>query len=109
VEVLNSLAGSALVEARAGRSSQARATLRQAESGAAAYSPAPLHTAVYFAQAYAALGERDRAIAWLRRYAPLQDVHFQMHLRCDPPFAVIAADPRFRSLLLRPRPAAGHC
>ena len=104
VEVANALAGSALVEGRAGRIAEARAILRQADSLASAYSPTPLHTAVYLAQAYAGLGEASRAVAWLSRYHPRGDLHFQLHLRCDPPFAPIAGDRRFRQLLLRPRP-----
>jgi hypothetical protein len=73
---------------------------------AAGYSPAPLHTAVFMAEAYAGLGDADRAIAWLRAYTPRASLHFQLHLHCDPPFAPIEADPRFRSLLIQPRPAS---
>ena len=102
VEAPNSLAGVALAEARAGRRREALATLRQAESDAKAYSPVPAHTAVYMAQAYAALGDADRAVAWLERYQPRRSVHFQLHLRCDPPFDSIARDQRFRSLLSAP-------
>jgi tetratricopeptide (TPR) repeat protein len=104
VEVANALAGSALAEGRAGRIAEARAILRQADSLASAYSPTPLHTAVYLAQAYAGLGETDRAVAWLARYHPRGDLHFQLHLRCDPPFVPIAGDQRFRRLLILPRP-----
>ena len=104
VEVVNALAGSALAEGRAGRLREARAILHQADSLGSAYSPTPLHTAVYVAQAYAGLGETGRAVAWLSRYHPQGDLHFQLHLRCDPPFAPIAGDRRFRQLLLRPRP-----
>ena len=110
VEVVNALAGSALAKARDGRAAEARATLAQAESLAAAYEPVQHHTVVYFAQVYAALGERERALAWLRRFAPKEHLHFQQHLRCDPPFAPIAADPRFRALLIPSMPEPGrHC
>jgi tetratricopeptide (TPR) repeat protein len=108
VEVVNDLAGSALVEARAGRGREARAILRKADSSAAAYVPAPLHSAVYLAQAYGALGDAARAIAWLSRYAPRRDLHFQLHLRCDPPFDPLQSDPRFRSLLVQPAPPPGR-
>ncbi|MBA3343146.1 MAG: protein kinase [Gemmatimonadaceae bacterium] len=108
VEVVNALAGNALVEARAQRLAEARVILRQAELRAVAYSPAPLHTAVAFAQVYAALGEPDRALAWLKRYSPPQDLHFQLHLRCDPPFAAMILDHRFRSLVIQPTQPAGH-
>ena len=106
VEVVNNLAGRALAEARAGSAGKARALLQQAESLAQAYTPALLHTAVYMAQAYAALGDRDRAIGWLEQYAPSADLHFQLHLRCDPPMAPLASDPRFQRMLSMPRPQA---
>jgi Tfp pilus assembly protein PilF len=102
VEMVNALAGRALVEARKGDRLGARATLRQVDSTAANYTPTPLHTSVYLAQAYAALGEVDRAVFWLERYLPAEDLHFQLHLRCDPPFDPIAHDRRFQALLLHP-------
>jgi tetratricopeptide (TPR) repeat protein len=108
VEVVNTLAGAALAEARAGHTPRARATLRNAETLAAAYSPTPLHTATTLAAAYAALGDADRATEWLARYSPVEDLHFQLHLRCDPPFDPIKADPRFKALLLRPTPPSGR-
>jgi len=107
VEVVNALAGRALAEARAGRRADARATVRRADSLAAGYFPVPLHTAVYIAQAFAAINEKDKALGWLTRYKPRGDVHFQLHLRCDPPFDPIAEDPRFNALLAMPRPAKG--
>ena len=109
VEAVNALAGIALAEARGGSAPAARHTLQQAESLATGYSPVSPHMAVYLAEAYAALGDPNHAIAWLRRYSPREDLHFQLHLRCDPPFDPIARDPRFRSLLLvrGSRPARG--
>jgi tetratricopeptide (TPR) repeat protein len=109
VEALNTTAGLALAEARAGNRAEARRLIQRAESGAAAYAPLPLHTAVYLATAYAGLGDATRAVAWLDRYAVRDDLHFQLHLRCDPNLAPIERDPRFRKLLLKPRPAAGGC
>ena len=103
VEVPNSLAGLALAEARGGRRREALATLRQAESDAKAYALFP-HTGVYMAQAYAALGDADRAVAWLERYQTRRSMHFQLHLRCDPPLDSIASNQHFRSLLVVPRP-----
>ena len=105
VEVVNALAGGALAEARAGAARNARELLQHAESLASGYAPAPLHTAVWLAEAYAGLGDADHAIAWLQRYTPTHDLHFQLHLRCDPPFAAIEGDRRFRSLLVVPRPS----
>ena len=102
VELINAFAGRALVEARAGNRPRARATLRQVDSTAARYTPTPAHTAIYLAHAYAALGDPDRAVAWLQRYSPSGDLHFQLHLRCDPPFDAILKDRRFQALLLHP-------
>ena len=107
VEALHTTAGMALAEARAGNRAEARRLLQQADSEAAAYSPLPLHTAVFLANAYAGLGDVTRAVGWLRRYSPRNDLHFQLHLRCDPSFAPIERDPRFRQLLLMPRPEEG--
>jgi hypothetical protein len=104
------MAGSALVEARLGRRDHARRMLRGLDSAATRYDPPPVHLVVFLAQAYAAVGDADGAMRWLGRYAPSGDVHFQLHLRCDPSFDPIAADPRFRALLLRERaPAAVGC
>jgi tetratricopeptide (TPR) repeat protein len=108
VEVANALAGRAKAEAWAGRLPEARASVRQADSLAEGYSRVPLHTAVYIAHAYAAINERDKALDWLKRYTPRGDVHFQLHLRCDPPFDPIADDPRFKALLTMPRPGRGR-
>jgi tetratricopeptide (TPR) repeat protein/tRNA A-37 threonylcarbamoyl transferase component Bud32 len=108
VEAVNALAGVALAEARAGRREEARATLREAELQANAYSPTPLHTAVFMGQVYAELGDVDKAVAWLKRYQPERSLHFQLHLRCDPPFDSIQRDQRFRSLLSSPVPLPGR-
>jgi tetratricopeptide (TPR) repeat protein len=107
VEYANALAGGALAEARAGRLPEARALLRTADSLGAAYMPNP-HTAVYVAQAHAALGDADQALAWLGRYEPRRDVHFQLHLRCDPPFDPLRNHERFRALLVMPSPSPGQ-
>jgi len=109
VEVVNALAGQALVAARAGRRAESLRLLTRAESLATKFSPTTLHTAIYMAQPYAALRDNDHAIAWLRRYAPSADTHFQLHMRCDPPFDAIANDARFRSLLTIARPPARGC
>jgi serine/threonine protein kinase/cytochrome c-type biogenesis protein CcmH/NrfG len=108
VEAVNSLAGSSLVAARRGDQREARALLQQAESLATGYTPVPAHTAVYLAEAAAGLGDARRALAWLTRYQPRRDLHFQLHLRCDPPFTPLLDDPRFRSLLIRPHPPRGQ-
>ena len=108
VERVSAMAGSAFVEARAGRSAAARVQMRQVDSLATASSTVSVHTAVYVAHAYAALHDADRAMFWLNRFSPTGDLHFQMHLRCDPSFDPIADDRRFRALMLRERPPAAQ-
>jgi tetratricopeptide (TPR) repeat protein len=110
VEATNALAGRALAEARAGRTVEARATLRLVDSLARTYEPMTSHTAIYLAAVYAALHDVAGAMSWLSQYQPRRDVHFQIHLRCDPSFDPIADDPRFKALLTLPRPEKGnHC
>ena len=108
VEAVNAQVGLAMTAARAGAAAESRRLVQRAESLSAQYTPPPLHTVVWIAEVYAELGDATRAVAWLQRYAPGGDLHFQMHLRCDPPFTPIENDPRFRSLLLRPRPAGSR-
>jgi cytochrome c-type biogenesis protein CcmH/NrfG len=107
VEALNSLVGLALVEARAGNAAEATQLLQEAESLEVNYVPMPPHTGVYLAHAYAALGLGDAAIERLRRVSPADDLHYQLHLRCDPALDPIAPDTGFRRLLVHPRPGAG--
>jgi len=102
VETANVLGGRALVEAREGAMQRARATLHQADSIVAQLSEINAHTAVYLAHGYAAAAETDKALRWLERYSPVEDLHFQTHLRCDPPFDPIRRSPRFQALLRRP-------
>jgi tetratricopeptide (TPR) repeat protein len=108
VESAHAIAGRALVEARTGRVRDARATLRQVDSLARTFSPTPLHVAVWVAQPYAALGDVERAVWWLKQYSPQDDLHYQLHIRCDRPFAVLSKDPRYRALLRAP-PKADAC
>ena len=95
----NALAQSAELEARAGAKVRAREILRRADSLGAGYSPTPLHTALYLAIAHASVGDAAGAVAWLRRYAPTEDLHFQLHLRCDPPLDRLRGDSGFRAIL----------
>jgi tetratricopeptide (TPR) repeat protein len=108
VEIPNALAGRAIAEAHAGRLDDARATMREADSLALRYLPTPLHTAVFLGAAYAQLGDVERALSWLKRYPVQQDLHFQLHLRCEPPLAVMAKEARYRALLL-PGTRVGAC
>ena len=100
IEVVTSFAGIAQADARAGSIREARGTMARAESLAVRYVPPASHTVVYMAQAYAVMGEPDRAIAWLRKHAPPGDLHFQLHLRCDPPLQRLRSDPRFVAMLV---------
>ena len=68
------------------RMSGARALLAQVDSMSRGFVPMPLHTAVYVAQAWAELGESGQVVRWLEKYDRPGDLHFQLHLRCDPPF-----------------------
>ena len=108
IEIPNTLAGRAIAEARAGRSADARATLRQVDSLASGYVPTSLHTAVFVAQAYAQLGDVDRAMSWLVRYPTHADLHYQLHLRCDAALAPLVNDARYRALL-GPGMRVGDC
>ena len=109
VEVANALSGEALAAARGGNIAAARMLAARADTLASAFEPPVSHTVVYLAQAYAAIGDPDRAVAWLHRYAPRGDLHFQFHLRCDPPFAALAGDPRFEVLRASPDGARPAC
>ena len=87
--------------ARAPAPERKRRFTRQTRSGCN-IRPVNAHTAVYLAQGYAAAAQPDSAIRWLERYSPVEDLHFQTHLRCDPPFDPIRRDRRFQALLRRP-------
>jgi serine/threonine protein kinase len=107
VEVSHADAFKALALARSGDMQAARSTMQRAESLAISFIPTQGNTAVYLAEGFAAMGEKGKALAWLRRYEVRRDLYFQMHLRCDPPFDPLADDPAFRALLTLPRPATG--
>ncbi len=99
LETANALAGRALVEAGAGFLPEARRYMQQAESAAAVFRPAALHTAVYFAGTYLAMGDTPHALRWLEAYSPREDLHFQLHLRCDPLLARGRDVQRFTALV----------
>ena len=108
VERVLAYAGRAFAEARSGDTLRSRAMLRRIDSLTASYPTTSLHLAVDVATAYAALGDVDGALSWLRRYPEPRDLHFQLHLRCDAPLAVLARDARYRALLL-PGTRVGAC
>jgi tetratricopeptide (TPR) repeat protein len=107
VETVNSAANGLLVQARSGQTSLVRAYLLAVEVSAGGFPPNP-HTAVYLAEVHAALGDIDNALLALGRYEVTRDLHFQLHLRCSPTFGPLERDPRFRALLVIPRPLAGQ-
>src|SRR5688500_14051882 len=104
-EVTNMMAGWALVLARSGRRSEAGGLLRELDTLAAQQRPLSLHTAVFVAHAYAALGDTAQALGWIRRYQPVKDRHFQLHLRCDAPLIPMRSVAGFQALLVIPAPA----
>ena len=106
-EAIEAMAGLALAKARQGDRAEAQLLLGRADSLMGGHE-AVAHTIIYLAQANAALRNPGAAIAWLTRHATRRDRHFQLHLRCDPPFDPIAGDPRFQALLLQPRPGPGR-
>ncbi|MBP2647931.1 MAG: protein kinase [Gemmatimonadetes bacterium] len=100
-EHVSSLAGLAMARAAEGDRQGARRLLLTAEAPAAASGIYPVHSVVWVAEAWGALGERDRAIALLRRFVEPRDLHFQLHLRHDPAMSTLRDDPRFAALLAR--------
>jgi tetratricopeptide (TPR) repeat protein len=92
------LARSALVEYRSGVTGEGKSLLQRADSVAAGSGPPTLHMVIYLAAAHAVAGDRAGAVDWLRRFEPSRNLHFQLHLRCDPLLDVLARDPGFRAL-----------
>jgi len=95
------LGGLAIVAARLGDTARARSLIARDEAVTDSAAPT-LHAAVSIAEAYVAIGAPDRALAWLRRYQPRGDLHFQVHLARDPTLDTLRADPRFQALLVPP-------
>jgi serine/threonine protein kinase len=107
VEYLNGRALEARLYAVTGHPDRARAVIRDADSIRLRLNPLPSHPAVNLAEAYLGLGERNRAMKLLRDVQPRRDLHFQLHLRCDPTLDSLRTDPAFRALLLHESPPAG--
>ena len=99
VEIVNATAGIVLALARAGERAEARHRLAEVDSLAVLYQPVSLHTAVWIAEAHAAVGDTAGALDWLRRYHPQRDLHFLLHLRCDAAFRPLAGLPAFRAIV----------
>lgn len=104
VETVNNLAYRARVAARTGDRAGAERLLAEAEETLGSYLPLPLHTAAFIAEAHAVLGHADAAVDWASRFGRPGNLHYQLHLRCDPAFRNVETDPRFQALLVMPRP-----
>jgi TolB-like protein/Tfp pilus assembly protein PilF len=76
----------------AGRTAEARGILRTLEAGSQ-----DNIRALPVARVYAGLGDRDRAILWLKKALDQNDVN--LFIGSDPMYAPLRADARFRSLL----------
>jgi serine/threonine-protein kinase len=80
--------------ALAGRSFDAREILRGLEAGTK-----DQVRALAVARVYTGLGDRDRAIAWLKKAIDQHDVN--LYLDADPVYAPLRSDSRFRRLLVQ--------
>ncbi|HXL11495.1 MAG TPA: tetratricopeptide repeat protein, partial [Gemmatimonadales bacterium] len=56
---------------------------------------------VAFAREYIALGQREESLTWLRRAFEEGDVNLAAAVSCEPEYAPLRADPRFRDLRRR--------
>jgi len=56
---------------------------------------------VAFAREYILLGQREESMAWLRRAFEEGDVNLAAAVSCEPEYAPLRADPRFRDLRRR--------
>ena len=98
-ERAGALAGLAMAHAAEGDSGQARRILMSADSVVGRGPDYPVHSVVYLAEAWDAVGNRDRALKWLHQYPLAADLHFQLHLRHDPAFAPLRGDRQFQALM----------
>ncbi|MBP2647930.1 MAG: protein kinase [Gemmatimonadetes bacterium] len=98
-EHVGSVAGLAIALAASGDRAGARRLLLSADSEASQDRSFPVHSVLYLAEGWGALGEPDRAFAWLRRFEQPLDLHFQLHLRHDREMDTLRSDPRFAALL----------
>jgi len=56
---------------------------------------------VSVAQAYAALGEKDKAFEWLEKAFADRTIGVGNNIKTDPSFDPLRSDPRFTSILRR--------
>jgi len=95
-------AGLALVAALRGDRGYARKLLEEAIRVTDHEHP-DVHNPIYIAAALDALRDRADALAWLERYQPVADLHYQLHLKFEPSLDPLRQEPRFLRLL-RPLP-----
>jgi tetratricopeptide (TPR) repeat protein len=79
--------------ALAGRTAEARDILRTLKAGSQ-----DRVRALAVARVYTGLGDRDQAIAWLKKAIEQRDVN--LYLDSDPLYAPLRTDPRFRRLVI---------
>jgi tetratricopeptide (TPR) repeat protein len=92
--------------ARAGKVTEARATIRELKK----LFPKEAVGAYEIALVYAGLGEKDLAFEWLERAYNERDKGL-ISLKVDPPLDPLRSDPRFQDLVRRlglPGPGATH-
>jgi serine/threonine protein kinase/Tfp pilus assembly protein PilF len=97
---VRSLEGLAEIAAIRGDTAKALTLISEAEKLTDSSAPSD-HSAVSIASAYAAVGKKMKAVAWLEHFQPRGHLHFQLHLRLDPQLDPLRAEPRFTALLLR--------
>jgi tetratricopeptide (TPR) repeat protein len=98
---VRSFEGLAEVAARRGDTAGARRFIRAAEGLADSVTPSA-HAAISLGSAWAVVDQPDRALAWLERFQPRGDLHFQLHLKRDPMLDPLRSQPRFQALLSQP-------
>jgi serine/threonine protein kinase len=96
------LSGLASVAAARGERARALEFLARAVGKTDSARP-PTHNAIFLAEAFAQLSQRNEALSWLERYEPVGDLHFQLHLKHEPMLDPLRGEPRFKRLL-RPLP-----
>ena len=99
IERAGALAGMAMALALQGDSAQAQRLLIRADSVAAS-GPLTIHSVVYVAEAWDAVGNRNRALWWLQQFPVPASLHFQLHLKHDPALGSLRGDPRFQLLMI---------
>jgi TolB-like protein/Flp pilus assembly protein TadD len=92
------IGGLACAAVARGDTAAAHLFIMEAESLTPTVDPA-LHSAVFIAWGYTALGTKERALDWLERYRARGDLHFQRHLQDDAPLDPLRGEPRFQALM----------